>query len=116
MRNVVLAALILLGSAAFDRVAEAEIPQRSVAAAALLENAQWSEIESGLELLRASASGLEITAFRIDQSRFRFQPVVQRSPEGERARNYAEREGAIRVISLRRARHGEREQHQALYG
>jgi uncharacterized DUF497 family protein len=29
---------------------------------------------------------------------------------------YTEREGAIRVISLRRARHGEREQHKALYG
>ena len=29
---------------------------------------------------------------------------------------YTEREDAIRVISMRRARHGERRQHQALYG
>lgn len=29
---------------------------------------------------------------------------------------YTERDDAIRVISLRRARHGERRQHQALFG
>jgi uncharacterized DUF497 family protein len=29
---------------------------------------------------------------------------------------YTEREDAIRVISLRKARHGERRQHQALFG
>ena len=117
-RMAMLAALLAIPAAAAAQDAPESgppiAPERTQDARAAIDAAAWQEIEPGLSLLRAtSAGGLVITAFKIDQAKFRFDIAVQEKPDGERVDTFGPRAEA--VVAANGGFFGERETGKGLY-
>jgi hypothetical protein len=109
--------LVLLATflgAACHAQAQENAPERTSEARAAIEAVTWEEIEPGLSLLRTSnAGGLVITAFKIDQKKFRFDIAVQEKPDGERVDTFGPRGDAL--VAVNGGFFGERESGKGLY-
>ncbi len=76
------------------------VPARTLVAIAALETAKFEEVQPGLTVLRVEGDGrLILTAFRIDQKKFRLSPIVQTNPDGESVDAFGKREKAVLAIN-----------------
>jgi exopolysaccharide biosynthesis protein len=118
LRVAMLAALLAMPALAaaqdVPEIAPEIAPERTQDARAAIDAAAWQVLEPGLSLLRAtSAGGLVITAFKIDQARFRFDIAVQEKPDGERVDVFGPRAEA--VLASNGGFFGEQETGKGLY-
>lgn len=114
MRIVAVVAVLLAGCGFSPARAEDGVPEQISGAIEALEAADWSDLEPGLAVKRiALRDGLAITAFRIDQGRFRFDIVEQSGPDGERVDSFGPRSNA--VLAVNGGFFGEREYGKGLY-
>lgn len=89
-------------------------PDRIDGAVAAIEAADWARLEPGLAVKRVVVrDGPSLTAFRIDQRRFRFEIAVQSGPDGERVDSFGPRTGG--VLAVNGGFFGERDHGKGLY-
>ncbi|MBO6815664.1 MAG: phosphodiester glycosidase family protein [Rhizobiaceae bacterium] len=93
--SVLLAAIVLiLQGTAQEKLTD--IPNATEKMVSALNSTQWSNLESGIDVIRAmTGNGTVLTAYRISPSDFSFSIVTQENSSGSRARDIGEREGAV---------------------
>lgn len=93
---VLIACLVLSSMPAFAQSSQPPTATASVVSG--LKQAQWRELEDGLEVIRTiTPAGLVLTAYRISPKQFEFSFVTQINDTGSRAKTIGEREGAVLV-------------------
>ncbi len=87
-----------LGLVVYGTAQNSGSPKRAFDVVQAFQQAQWMEIEPGLQVIRANTqTGTVVTAFRISQENFSFSVVQQNDQRGSKARDIGESEGAVLV-------------------
>jgi hypothetical protein len=90
-----------------------EAPARAREFAGAILNAGWKDLEPGLSVLNASATGVVLVAFRISDAKFSLAVAAQSDPKGEYVDAIGKRSGA--VIAVNGGFFGESEKDGALF-
>ncbi|MEO1141619.1 MAG: hypothetical protein AAFW66_04655, partial [Pseudomonadota bacterium] len=84
-----------LGLVVYGTAQNSGSPKRAFDVVQAFQQAQWMEIEPGLQVIRANTqTGTVVTAFRISQENFSFSVVQQNDQRGSKAKDIGESEGA----------------------
>lgn len=89
-----------LGFSDFVHSQELQSPSETSKVVASLNAAQWQELETGLQVIRAiTENGVVMTAFKVSPDNFTFSIALQNKSSGSRVKEIGEEEGAVVAVN-----------------